>query len=551
MNYLKIYIKKYFFKIFILGCLALTEGVVSFFIPISTKVILNSFQERNYSNLIISLFIFSTVSLFVVRLFKSYITQKYALKVKEQESLYLFHNLLKVKIRSFEQKGPTYLSGRVQQSIGHISNFTLNTIPAVFVSLASIIISLFLAYKLNIYIGILFTLLIPINVLGYNNFNKAILERTKDLQENVNKSSQFVLSIIRGISTIKQIFNYEFTSKKLRDYVNINYISHYNINWFCTRISLALDLVCNIIKNSILLISIYLFAKSEMKIGDLVFISMVFSLYFSALQQLVNLNISTRDIKISCKFIADSILNDTEDDAGEVSLNKFKNISIGVNGFCYGDEGKQILKNIKFHIEKGDKVAIVGRSGSGKSTLLNIINRLYDPSRVFINGTSYTSYSLESFRKKIYMIYQESLILPGTIKENIFWGISSDNNLEKLAELRIYNDFIEDFPDGIDTIMLEGGSNLSGGQRQKLALLRVFANDPDVLILDEATSALDEKSEEIFFDDLNIVFPKITVMLVSHRSSTVKRCNRIIDISCDNISKTHASKEYKPCEHFA
>ncbi len=206
---------------------------------------------------------------------------------------------------------------------------------------------------------------------------------------------------------------------------------------------------------------------------------------------------------------------------------KFKNVS-----FSYQEE--KVLENFNLEIKKGEKVGIVGRSGAGKSTLINLLLRFYDPDEgsIEIDGVDIRELTFSSLRSLMGVVLQDTLILGGTIRENILYGnLDATSEEIHLASVRAHaHEFIVHLEKGYDTEVGEGGARFSGGQKQRIAIARALLKDPPILIFDEATSNLDPESEKYILDTIaNIEEDKI-VIVVAHSLSMVKDLDRIIVI---------------------
>jgi ABC-type multidrug transport system fused ATPase/permease subunit len=200
---------------------------------------------------------------------------------------------------------------------------------------------------------------------------------------------------------------------------------------------------------------------------------------------------------------------------------------------------RSVLDRIQLSIAPGEMVAFVGRSGAGKSTLLNLLPRFYDPTggRLLLDQHDIRSIALADLRKHIAVVLQEGIILPTTVAENIAYG-TPDADEAQIREAAIAvgaHAFIEGLADGYQTVLTEGGRNLSGGQRQRIAIARALLTQAPILVLDEPTSALDHESERQVTETLNRLKGRRTIIIVSHRLSTVAQCDRILVLSCGRI----------------
>lgn len=220
---------------------------------------------------------------------------------------------------------------------------------------------------------------------------------------------------------------------------------------------------------------------------------------------------------------------------------EFKNVS-----FSYGPD-KVVLKNINLTIAKGKTIALVGPSGGGKSTLADLVPRFYDPTegQVCIDGISLTDYELESLRKQLGIVTQESILFNDTIFNNIAFGKPNVSEAEVIQAAKIANahDFILQTEQSYQTKIGERGSKLSGGQRQRLSIARAVLKNPPILILDEATSALDSESEKLVQEALFNLMKNRTSIVIAHRLSTIQHADEIVVIQEGAIAERGTHEE--------
>ena len=202
-----------------------------------------------------------------------------------------------------------------------------------------------------------------------------------------------------------------------------------------------------------------------------------------------------------------------------------------------GYENIELIKEGSFNFEKGDIVALKGNSGVGKSTFVKYLNKFLVSNEIFVNGINIKEISNDSLRKKIFYLAQNAYLLPLSIKENITLGENYDKQRwNMLLEMEFMKKFLG-LEEGLETKVYENGANLSGGDRQKIMLGRIFLRNPDVIILDESFNALDEKTgEEIMEEILNMYSDKI-VIIISHSEKYLKKCNVIVTIKNKQLSQ--------------
>jgi ABC-type multidrug transport system fused ATPase/permease subunit len=204
-----------------------------------------------------------------------------------------------------------------------------------------------------------------------------------------------------------------------------------------------------------------------------------------------------------------------------------------------------VLKGVCFSIQSGQTLAIVGPSGAGKSTITSLLFRFYDPSsgEIRVDGKSLSSYELTALRKEMAIVPQEVQMFAGTIRENIAYGRpeASFEDIQKAAEQANAMEFIQQFPDGFDSLVGDRGIQLSGGQKQRIAIARALLKNPTILVLDEATSSLDSESEKLVQEALVNLMKNRTSIVIAHRLSTIRNANKIVVLNKGEIveSGTH------------
>lgn len=206
---------------------------------------------------------------------------------------------------------------------------------------------------------------------------------------------------------------------------------------------------------------------------------------------------------------------------------EFKNVNFSYND----DPNKLVLKDINLKISSGDYVGIIGPTGSSKSTLVQLIPRLYDvySGSVLVGGIDVKEYDLKSLRDEVSFVLQHNVLFSGTLRENLKWADENLNDEKMLKALKVSNalDFIN-AKDGLDTIVERGGTNFSGGQKQRLCIARAILKNPKVLIMDDCTSALDNSTESSIINSINTLNPHMTKILISQRVNSLKNCDYII-----------------------
>lgn len=218
----------------------------------------------------------------------------------------------------------------------------------------------------------------------------------------------------------------------------------------------------------------------------------------------------------------------------ENGLREIKDGSVDFNhvNFAYvKGEDKDVLSDIDIRIHSGDSIGIIGSIGSGKTTLISMIARLYDvdSGSVEVGGHDVKEYDLKSLRDSVAVVLQKNTLFTGTIRDNLKWGNqnATDDQIRAAAKIAQADDFVMSFPDKYDTMLVEGGSNVSGGQKQRLCIARALLKNPKILILDDSTSAVDTHTDSLIREQLQFKMPGLTRIIIAQRILSIKDCDQI------------------------
>ena len=458
------------------------------------------------------------------------VTEK-TLAVIRQET---YAHLIKLPMNFFSKRRVGELNSRIASDISLLQE-TFTTDLAEFLRQVLIILGGIVFLSLTSVKLTLFMLaIIPAMMLAAVFFGRYIKRFSKQVQEKVAESNTIIEETLQGISNVKAFTNEFFEigryTKKTNEVMQIAKKGGRYRGAFASFIIFCLfGSIVAVIWYGVLMIN-----SNELSIGEL-FTFILYSVFIGAsvggmadiyakLQKAIGATEHLMDIldeekeEIHSTFSADAV-------KGHI---KFHNLN-----FAYPSRPDvQVLNNLNFEVQQGHYIALVGPSGAGKTTLASILFGFYkiEDGQISIDGKNIEEYDLHFLRKQIAIVPQDIILFGGSIKENIAYGKldASEQEIEDAAKKANALDFINDFPEKMETLVGERGIQLSGGQRQRIAIARALLKNPSILILDEATSALDSESEKLVQEAMHVLMKGRTSIVIAHRLSTIKNADLIL-----------------------
>lgn len=405
--------------------------------------------------------------------------------------------------------------------------------------LVFLISMLALSWKLTI-----FTLVVlPLTALVIGRISASLKRKVERGQTTLDNLISVLDEFLGGIRIVKAFGAEGYTYGRFAA-LNRNYTHH------MTRFRQQIDLVSPLTEFLAILVilSIILYGgmliirgEGDLKASEFITFIVFFSQFISPTKTLSHALARVQKARVSygrIEVILQTPIQSTEASGGLPVSGIEKQIELRRVGFAY-ENGKPVLQDVSLTISKGETVALVGPSGGGKSTLLDLICRFYDPQEggIYLDGKDFRTLDATQLRKLMGIVSQEGILFNDTVRGNIAYGDPS-YTLEQVQEAaRIANadSFIEQLPEGYDTMIGERGLTLSGGQRQRLSIARAILRNPPILVLDEATSALDSESERLVQTALERLMEGRTSIVVAHRLSTIVRADRIVVINAGRV----------------
>jgi len=487
--------------------------------------------ERTSLLLLGILVIQAVVSFFRVVLFVN-VTEKTLASLRQAT----YSHLIKLPINFFNSKRVGELNSRISADISLLQETFTTTlaefIRQIIIIFGGIAILLFTSPKLTIFmLGI-----VPVVVIVAVVFGRFIRNYAKDMQGEIADSNTIVEETLQGVFNVKAFANEFFEIARYSEKTNA--VAKIGMKGGKYRGAFSSFIILGMFGAIVAVIwrGVNLIAANELAMGEL-FSFIIYSAFIGgSIGGLANVYANLQKAIGATEELMDLFDEDTEDlqeSAKREDLSHFKGqIEFKNLSFAYSSRPDQkVINNFSLKVEAGEQVALVGPSGAGKSTLVSLILQFYSGTKgsLLFDDKLAQDYSLSALRNQMAVVPQDVFLFGGTIRENIAYGktkASAEEIIEAAKQANAW-DFINEFPDKLDTIVGERGVQLSGGQRQRVAIARAVLKDPKILILDEATSALDSESERLVQEALDKLMKGRTSIVIAHRLATVRKADKI------------------------
>ncbi len=457
---------------------------------------------------------------------------KPSLEISEVMRGNLFSRIQKIKMNSVENISAGDITYRLTEDADRVSEIIYktaqDTIPCTLQLLAVIIYMFYLDWSLTVSTFVL----APLIILSVNSFGRRVLIASEKSQESTSNLAGLIGESINGMSTIRAFAAENWIIKRFHKRLSTNKKAKY-----ITLKLLAFQHPVVGFVEAFGILAILGLGAARINLGLLT--SEEFSSFFAAILMLIDpiSHVSTnfndyKQAEASIKRLKNINQEPVEDD--KENLRRISNfegkISFKKVNFAYKKDN-QVLKNINLEIKKGEVTAFVGASGAGKSTMLALILKFITPNNgdIFIDDKNLKILNTKDIRKNIALVQQQPFLFSGTIIDVIRMGrnFTKEEVIESARKANAHN-FIQKLPEKYETEITERGSNLSGGQIQRIAIARAILGNPSILLLDEATSALDAESESEVQKGLNRAMKNRTVIVIAHRLATTQEANKIV-----------------------
>jgi ATP-binding cassette subfamily B multidrug efflux pump len=447
----------------------------------------------------------------------------------------LYYKIQEFSFANIDKFSTSSIVTRLTTDVSRIQRAFQMMIRITFRAPLMLIFSMIMLYTLNAKLANIILCIIPFLVIGFLIIMYFAFPTFEKMFKTYDELNNVVQENVRGVRVVKAFVNEDFEkqkfnkiSKKIYD-LSVKaeglttygrplmqaamYVGMILISWVSAKAIIAGDMTTGALSTAI--------AYAMQILSSLMMLSMIFVMMIMS--------------KASAERVFE-ILNEEVDlknhenpvmDVKDGSI-EFKNVD-----FSYvKDENKLALKNVNLKIKSGETIGIIGGTGSSKTTLVQMIPRLYDATsgEVLVGGVNVKDYDIETLRNQVAMVLQKNELFSGTIKENIRWGNenATDEEVIKVCKLAQADDFVNSFPDKYDTHIEQGGTNVSGGQKQRLCIARALLKKPKILILDDSTSAVDTRTDALIRKAFKEEIPNTTKIIIAQRIASVEDADKII-----------------------
>lgn len=465
----------------------------------------------------------------------------------------VFRKVQDFTFTNIDKFSATSLVTRMTTDVANVQMSFMMIIRSAIRSPLMFIFSIIMAYVMGGALSTTFVVVVPVLICGLLLISRKAMPAFRSVFKKYDNLNESIEENVRGMRVVKGFSREEYEKEKFAK-------SAEDIRKDFTKAERIVALNTPLMQLCLYFNMVFvLFVGSKLSIssgGEMINVGEISAMLTYGMQILMSLmmlsmiyvilTMSSESAKRICEVLQElPDLQNPENPIMEVNSGAidFNNVS-----FKYSEKAKRFaLENINLHIKSGMTVGIIGGTGSSKSSLVQLIPRLYDVTtgNILVGGVDVKDYDIETLRSSVSMVLQKNMLFSGTIKENLRWGNknATDEELIEACKLAQADDFIQSFPDKYDTFIEQGGTNVSGGQKQRLCIARALLKKPKILILDDSTSAVDMKTDALIRAGFKKFIPETTKIIIAQRIASVEEADMIIVMDNGKIDAVGTHKE--------
>ena len=536
-KYLKQILLAIFFSLLVAGS---TSSIAWLLDPAIDKI----FIQKDQSLLILIPFLiilaFTTkgVSLYFAKVMMINVAEE----IKKKLQIDMLSTLISADTQSIDEKHSGKFISNLTYDVLHITNLLSNGILNLFKDSLTLIGLLIVMFLQNWKLSLIAIILIPIASTAARSLGKRMGKVTTQAQEKSGFLTRYLVELFKNHKLTKIFQKEKYETNRANSHLDELKEKNKKIGIVIVRISPIMEILTGFMIAILIFYSGKLIANNELSVNNFFSFLAAMMLAYQPVRSLSTLNIIVHEGLSAAARILPVVdtknLIKNNENAKEIDVQnggiKFKDVL-----FSYKKSDGDVLKKVNLEFEGGKMTSLVGHSGSGKSTILNLIPRFYDSKSgdISIDNQSIYNVTLESLRKNISLVSQETTLFDDTIKNNIKYANldASDEEVFEAAKLSHCDEFIDNLPEKYETLIGEDGVRLSGGEKQRISIARAMLKKSSIILLDEATSSLDSETEMKIQDALNILTKDKTTVVIAHRLSTILNSNKIFVIDSGKI----------------